>query len=100
MSLYHTDIYVPNIVGKQLPNQDIELKYSIHAIDECHSDKYDYIPILNIIEIDKAKVIEIETDENEKIIKIVYRINYYNCFDICISTIFSCFTIFSLIIIS
>lgn len=68
--LYHVDVFMPKF---SFPMGQFKLRYSQHAIRECNSDRYGIIIPPQNITTSNAKIIEVETNENNKIIKIVYR---------------------------
>lgn len=88
MSLYHVDVFMPEVVKTQLPRGLFPLVYSDHAMRAARSDRYSYskITLPDYIETHSAdcQLIEAEYD-NGKIIKAVYRIPYSDFRDLCIA---------------
>lgn len=83
MSLYHSQIGIPESVKAQLPQGKLEVRYSFHAQESRFSDRYGYIPEIKIIDTEAAKVIEVET-EMGRVEKVVYRTSLDDKLDICI----------------
>lgn len=73
--LYHRDIGIPSSI--KLPSGKFKLKYSGHAKNAAATDKYgDFSPALRYhqtLDTAVAEVIEIQVDDDQKPMKIVYR---------------------------
>lgn len=81
--LYHYQIGFPKIntnFGR------LELRYSQHAIHASVSDCYGDIKLPRQLNTEKAKLVEIEV-ENDRVIKAVYRVAHCEQFDLVIVVI-------------
>ena len=90
--LYHSEISIPEKVKKQLPSGIIKLQYTHHAINASKNDRYGEIPVFKGLNLDNAKVIEIET-ENDKIEKVLYRCSWTDEKDVCIAVLIATGTV-------
>lgn len=77
--LYHSQVYIPKeleIKLNYMNNMIIDLTYSRHAILAANSDKYGQMNLRSQIRFNASKVIEVETDNNGHMIKLVLRVSY------------------------
>ncbi len=79
--LYHTEIGFPSSVV--LPSGVFSLTYSRHAQNASSDDRYGQMVLPDTLNVDVAKLIEIEVRDGE-VIKGVYRINYDSDLDLII----------------
>lgn len=84
MPLYHAEVFMPQL---SFPYGTFQLVYGHHAQRAMQNDRYGRINAPQIIDTRKAKIIEVETDNNQKIQKIVYRTPLTARYDIVIVTI-------------
>lgn len=70
MSLYHTEVFVPATL--KLPNGTFSLEYSSHAIEQSYRHR-ERLDLPKFIDTRKATPIEIEADNQNRIQKILYR---------------------------
>lgn len=78
--LYHTQIGLPKV---ELP-AIMDLFYSNHAKRASNSDRYGSIKLQNTLDLNKVKVIEVETcDYDSEIIKVLVRQPYNDHLDLC-----------------
>lgn len=78
--LYHYKIFMPNI---KIPNTQITLIYSNHAINASKNDRYGQILLPKTINPNAGKLIELEI-KNNVIQKIVLRFKYSKDLDLII----------------
>jgi hypothetical protein len=71
MALYHSQIFMPNF---KFPRGIFDLTYSDHAIKESRNDRYGHIPLPAKINTYQTRIIEVETDANGVMIKILYKV--------------------------
>jgi hypothetical protein len=69
MPLYHVKVFVPN--GLKLPRGTKRLVYSNHAKDQFMYRRVSKLP--ESIELHKCKAVEIETNEKNEVVKVLYR---------------------------
>lgn len=81
MKLYHYQVFMPKL---NMPKGIIDLEYGPHARRAAHTDKYGYINLPHVINADKAKVIEVEVNDNNQVSKIVYRTKLNTKLNLCI----------------
>lgn len=81
--LYHTDLGFPNSLELK-EEYLIEPKYSIHALKASKKDRYGIITLPKIIEFNKKAIIEVETQDNIHVDKVVVRLPYLRELDLCI----------------
>lgn len=70
--LYSPKVFMPTLT---LPSGEIRLTYSDHAIKAFISDKH-FKPNMDmptLLDLSKCSIIEVETNDNKKVIKVVYR---------------------------
>lgn len=85
MALYHYTLGIP---AKKYPSGVFKLTYTKHAIDATKTDKYG--PIKNLpkyLNTFLARKIEVETDNNGNLVKILYRMPYDDERDLSIAVI-------------
>ncbi len=80
--LYHHQVFMPK--NLLMPTAPFLLNYSTHAKIAANNDRYGLIKLPASIDPKYAKVIEVETDDNDNVIKIVYRTPYNNQKALCI----------------
>ena len=80
-SLYHTEIGFPSNI--ELPKGIFNLTYSNHAKRASSDDRYGHMSLPTTLDIEEAKLIEIEID-NDEVIKGVYRTRYDDTLDLII----------------
>lgn len=71
MSLYHIDVYMPD--GLKMLNGKYMLQYSQHALNASRNDRYGNIKLPETLHTSSYRVIEVETDNYRRVIKVVYR---------------------------
>ncbi len=81
MKLYHYQVFMPKL---KLPVGTMELIYGRHALTSAKNDRYGLIRLPNFLDLTQAKVIEVETDDNKNVVKVVYRTKLDNTRDLCI----------------
>lgn len=83
MKLYHYQVFMPKL---NMPTGIIELDYSGHALRESKKDRYGHIKLPQIINTDKNNVtpIEVETEDDGTVNKVVYRLPLDNTRDLCV----------------
>ena len=81
LELYHTEIGFPKNI--QLPEGVFNLSYSYHAKNASYDDRYGHMSLPNTLNVDNAKLIEIEVENNE-VVKGVYRTSYSDDLDLII----------------
>jgi hypothetical protein len=83
--LYHRDIYIPEGMRERIP-LSFRVEYSKHSIDEAEKDRKRYgLKILNLrrnLSFRENDIIEVETDSNSNIIKVVFREIYNSELDL------------------
>ena len=79
VELYHTEIGLPSNV--ELPSGVFNLTYSNHAKRASYDDRYGQMSLPDTLDIDNAKLIEIEVENNE-VTKGVYRTKYDDDLDL------------------
>jgi hypothetical protein len=70
---YHYEIGFPQTALAQVKRGKIRLEYTYHAQQEAMSDRYGVIHLPVFLDTHRAKIIEIETDKQDKVIKVLYR---------------------------
>lgn len=70
MPLYHVEVFMPRVV---LPRGKFILKYTQHAIRAAQTDRYGNIPLPTHLNTNLFRVIEVETDNNKNVRKVVYK---------------------------
>lgn len=78
--LYHKDIFLPKI---RLQDKPLKVYYSLHAIDAAKNDRYGKIILPDTINFCSGTIIEVEL-KNDKVVKILLRVNYSQKYDLCI----------------
>ena len=78
---YHTELGFPKNVD--LPSGTFNLSYSYHAKNASYDDRYGQMNLPNTLNVDGAKLIEIEVEGNE-VVKGVYRTSYNTDLDLII----------------
>lgn len=82
MPLYHADIWLPEVLTKQIKPL-FSLSYSVHARQAARNDRYGEIVNLPRHYIPRiSKTIELESDDNYNLIKVVARQYYNEWFDL------------------
>lgn len=81
MPLYHVDVFMPEL---SMPKGKYNLEYTAHAQRAAQSDRYGSIELPYILNTSSYEVIEVETDSNRRVIKIVYRRVATRTHDMCI----------------
>lgn len=85
--LYHKDLGIPESILSRCPGRlTITPIYSEHAHKAAGVDRYGKINLPAKLEIANARIIEIETC-NDEIVKIVYRLTYTNTHELCVAII-------------
>lgn len=72
--LYHKDLFVPEIVKKQLPQGKFELSYSEHAMQECQDGNGKIVPP-KYLDTQYALPFEFEVNDG-KLTKVLYKVGY------------------------
>jgi hypothetical protein len=70
MPLYHVQVYMPAL---NMPKGQFKLIYSEHAKREAARDRYGKINAPMFLNPSDYQVVEVETDNNKNVRKIVYR---------------------------
>lgn len=83
MTLYHYQIFFPEEIN--LPSGSLLPVYSKHALAEAKTDRYGPIELPEIIHFEKYKVIELELDERDRLIKVLCRGRLDSRRDICLA---------------
>lgn len=84
--LYHFQLGIPSHIKEQLPEYLIRLRYSEHAKRAANDDRFQiayYLPAT--INPSRAKLIEVETDSEGIITKVVYRIALDSNLHLCLA---------------
>lgn len=82
MPLYHYKLGIPrNLVTKF---GLINLNYGLHALERAYEKAGKNFPVPKKLNTDTASVIEVETNPNGELIKVLYRIRYNAREDLCI----------------
>lgn len=74
MDLYHADIRLPDNFSR-LPDSEVELKWTHHAINASNTDRYGHIPRYNKILLSGCDVIEVGMEEG-KVVHLLLRANF------------------------
>lgn len=74
MPLYHVQVYMP--ASLQFPKGEFALKYTEHAMREANRDRYGKIAVPAKLNTYQYRIIEVETDVQQNITKIVYKGRY------------------------
>lgn len=86
-NLYHKDLGIPESILSRCPGRlSIAPVYTEHAYKAAGADRYGKINLPAKLEIANARIIEIET-RNDEIVKIVYRLTYTNTYELCVAII-------------
>lgn len=72
--LYHFQVGIPKELVYKFGI--FNLVYSQHAMEQAKQDRYGFVRLPQTLDTNTAKVIEIETDMNDKVTKVVYRVPY------------------------
>ena len=78
--LYHKEVYMP---AYRLPDKDIKVKYSEHALQQAYYERYDIIDLKDSYNFSKAEIIELEVKHGQAV-KMVARFDYNNKYDLII----------------
>lgn len=83
--LYHKDIGFPESLELQY-GYTFDLAYSKHAQDAANSDRYGVIKLPQGVTFHKDRIIEVETEDDVTVTKMVVRISYAldNKLDLCL----------------
>lgn len=88
MTLYHKDVFMPEQFLKALPNKEMRIVYSQHAIGQADA-KYEIdaedLPV--VVNPSKVTIVEVETDGQGKPFKFVLHLPFSHTHDICIPVI-------------
>jgi len=79
LKTYHTELGFPKDIV--LPSGVFNLSYSYHAKNASYDDRYGQMSLPNTLNVDNAKLIEIEVEDNQ-VVKGVYRTNYSDDLDL------------------
>ena len=71
MRLYHSQIRLPK--GFVAPTGRVLLAYTVHALEASKNDRYGEIPVLKSVTLDRLQIVEVGVENDDRIVKIVYR---------------------------
>jgi len=83
--LYHAEIGIPTSVPVRFGK--LNLRYSRHALQAANSDRYGLINLPEVLDTDKAKVIEVEVAADGLVEKVLYRVPHCGTCDLVIAVI-------------
>ena len=84
MSLYHTEVFMPEYIIGQLPTKVIGVTYSKHAVNASQTDRYGEFALPSRVNLAGGRLIEAETNAEKKVIKWVLRFSLNDAKDIII----------------
>ncbi len=82
MSLYHSEVFMPAVVQKQLPTGVVIPCYGPHANTAALTDRYGKIHLSPIVSLNGSQLIEAELDGGNNLVKFVVRCHYDETRDI------------------
>lgn len=84
--LYHSELGIPNNAKTNFGS--MLLDYSPHALEAALDDRYgNIINLPSFLDTSTAQVIEVETDNNGKTTKVLYRVPYSDELDLVLAVI-------------